>query len=683
MSSPSCEKSTQPRLSTVDGANTGTTPEPKVALLGGVGGKKIKNRVQPQLNDPTMVGIRTGITLPPRGQIPLDEDGLEDPDAFFAAAKWPAPGGSLHNSPTSPGGMNSHGGSPNNAYGKRAEKAREREKREEDKRRRRDELEEEGRKNIGKKPDILNKNAASNADDNEEEDGGGGKPRARFEQTPKQPNWSNRLMHQAMGVPTEDSPTYTVLSKVSTAAPSTQGSIDTIATEKRHALRGKQNAMQLESVAHGDKSPELGGGEGGMSGGGKMASGGGGQDDDFDGPMDPPEEMSQGSSQGGEKRGVDPEERDDVLEPEDEGEDVSAKASGKSAATSTPESLEDNLEEVANSNYNDDFDNDDNEGEGRMQFATQEEDADFGGGNDGGFDDDFDNINKDDDDDDAVSAQASQKSGATSKSDKSAVAKQSPTPEDEEEENEEEEPPKKKKAEKDAKKQSPITPTSVLRTSKKSKKKKQTTNRVNFSTPTGTSQGIPTGNRDYEIVPVSDYKGSHPPGEEPHTPGGSALRRSRRAKFKPLAYWKNEKFLYGPNDERDGLGDAMGDMPVVVAVQHALPTPHKEVKPKEPEKKKKKDKKRKRKGGDDSDSDDESDEEAKDLKIPYDDKALRKKYRIKNGESGSVWSETLETATDIKIVSRIDNRTFSKLPLSATRKERESKVVAYASQAFR
>lgn len=37
---------------------------------------------------------------------------------------------------------------------------------------------------------------------------------------------------------------------------------------------------------------------------------------------------------------------------------------------------------------------------------------------------------------------------------------------------------------------------------------------------------------DYEAVPVSDYKEDYPPGEEPKTPGGSTLRRSRRAKFK-------------------------------------------------------------------------------------------------------------------------------------------------------
>jgi len=618
---------------------------------------------QQQKYDPSTVGKRTGVILPPRGEIPFDANGLEDADAFFAAAQSPLI------PPSSPGGGS--GGSPSgNAYGKRAEKVRERERREEEKRRRREELEEEGRR-----PDILNRNGNDSDDGNDSD--GGGKPRAKpYQRTPKQPHWSNRLLHQAMGVPTEDSPQFTVLSKVSTAAPSTHGSIDTIATESRHGLRGEQSGMQLERLAEAhENSPAAEGGDDDSA------------SENAAGPMDPPEEMSRDGSNGGpgEKRGVDPEERDHYMEPEDAEEDVSAKpsaksaSSAKSAVSSQPDALENSLEEVVESNYNNqDYDNDD-EGDGGMQLATQQDDQfgeeeDFGGGgNDGGFDDD------DLMDNDAVSQQASQKSRgshASSKSDmsrmtKSQMSEQQRPPSEEEEE---EEPPKKKKAKKDkAAKQAPVTPTSVLRT-KKSKKKKQTSNRVNFSTPNGTSTGRPAGNRDYESVPVSNYKDEYPPGEEPRTPGGSTLlRRSGRAKFKPLQYWKNEKLIYEAQNEKGLLGEAMGDMPVVSGVMHALPTPYKEVKRREEQDRKKK-KKRK------ADSDD--DDEDTTVKSPFDDKALRKKHRIHNGESGSVWSETLEKSTDIKIVSRIDNRTFSKLPLSSTRKSRESKVVGFASQSF-
>jgi centromere protein C len=110
---------------------------------------------------------------------------------------------------------------------------------------------------------------------------------------------------------------------------------------------------------------------------------------------------------------------------------------------------------------------------------------------------------------------------------------------------------------------------------------------------------------------------------------------------------------------------------------HALPTPYKEVKREVKEKKTKK-----RKKGDDDDSDDDTTRKSVKESSPFDDKPLRKKVRIKNGESGSAWSETLESSTDMKIVSRLDNRSFSKLPLSTTRKKRESKVVGFASQAF-
>ena len=115
--------------------------------------------------------------------------------------------------------------------------------------RRREELEEEGRRNVGKLPDILNRDEDEDgSEDDFYADDGGGKPRAKsrsssYQPTPKQPGWTNRLMHQAMGVPTKDSPQYTLLSRVSTTAPSTRGSIDTIATKPRHGLRAEQSEL--------------------------------------------------------------------------------------------------------------------------------------------------------------------------------------------------------------------------------------------------------------------------------------------------------------------------------------------------------------------------------------------------------------------------------------------------------
>jgi hypothetical protein len=81
--------------------------------------------------------------------------------------------------------------------------------------------------------------------------------------------------------------------------------------------------------------------------------------------------------------------------------------------------------------------------------------------------------------------------------------------------------------------------------------------------------GYPVGNREMNPVPVSNYKESPEQGK----------RRSRRMHVKPLAYWKNERIVYGPHDEDGELGDEMGCMPVPMSVLTALPTPRKQRKP--------------------------------------------------------------------------------------------------------
>jgi centromere protein C len=453
-----------------------------------------------------------------------------------------------------------------------------------------------------------------------------------------------------MGVPTaggpdyiDNSPTFTVLSKVSTAAPSTRGSSDggskkssSIVAKSRHAMREEQDRVQLERLANrGNASPPLN----------EDDEDYGNDEDDF-GPVDPPEEQSriQAKGSGGAAgRGVDPDEREDVLEPE-------------------PDALEKSLVEVSNLHGNNDYDDDDDFG-GGGNYDAEEEDVHFGtqvgDGDDDAVGGDFHGGNDDDEEDEERRAPSSKKHTSKKEDTKKTKKKQS-----------------KKKDERES--SVDTTPTSVLRTSKKSKKKKQTTsNRVNWSTPTGISRGIPAGNRDYEAVPVSVYR-------EDRDEDSASLRRSNRARFAPLAFWKNEKLIYEAQHEEGILGEAMGDMPVVVAVQKAQPTPYKEVKRTVPEKKKTKSKNKegKRKRGGDSDSEDDDDTNVSSTKKKFDDATLRKKYRIHNGESGKVWSETLESVTETKIVSRIDNRTFSKLPLSASRKKRESKVVGFASQSF-
>ena len=119
-------------------------------------------------------------------------------------------------------------------------------------------------------------------------------------------------------------------------------------------------------------------------------------------------------------------------------------------------------------------------------------------------------------------------------------------------------------------------------------------------------------------------------------------------------------------------------MPVVKDVQRALPTPHKERPKRETKKEEEKPKKQKRKV---EGSDDEG-EEGPRARVPFDPTQLMKKRKIASGEYGTVWSEAMEDTTELKLVSRLDNRSFSKLPLSTLRSKKESKVVGFASQAF-
>ena len=86
-----------------------------------------------------MVGKRTGVQLPPRGALPINDDGFEDPDAFFDAAKSPAPsqfGGNIAGGSARGGGG---GGSSSNKRGgatTTSKQQKEWEVREEEKRRR-------------------------------------------------------------------------------------------------------------------------------------------------------------------------------------------------------------------------------------------------------------------------------------------------------------------------------------------------------------------------------------------------------------------------------------------------------------------------------------------------------------------------------------------------------------------
>jgi centromere protein C len=153
-----------------------------------------------------------------------------------------------------------------------------------------------------------------------------------------------------------------------------------------------------------------------------------------------------------------------------------------------------------------------------------------------------------------------------------------------------------------------------MRTPEVSKKRKA---KVMFSPP-----GYPINNREMNPVPVSDFKESPEHGK----------RRSRRMHVKPLAFWKNERIVYGPHNEKGLLGEMMGSMPVPQNVLTALPTPRKQRKlaPKAA---------RNLKSGIDAQSANH------DVK-PFDATRLKKKYNFLDGEYAQVWDESIETSTD-------------------------------------
>lgn len=176
-------------------------------------------------------------------------------------------------------------------------------------------------------------------------------------------------------------------------------------------------------------------------------------------------------------------------------------------------------------------------------------------------------------------------------------------------------PPPKKKRGRPKKRMSEDTQrTPPIRKSRKRKGKDKTL----FS-----PEGYPVGAREMNPIPVSDYKESPPQG----------VRRSHRAHMKPLAYWKNERPLFGPHDEDGELGEEMGCMPVVKSVLVAGTTPRK----------------RRKAGAFVGDR-------KRLTKVPqvgfvenekeFDSTKLRKKYKIRDDGKCQMWDEELEEATE-------------------------------------
>ncbi|VEU37007.1 unnamed protein product [Pseudo-nitzschia multistriata] len=193
--------------------------------------------------------------------------------------------------------------------------------------------------------------------------------------------------------------------------------------------------------------------------------------------------------------------------------------------------------------------------------------------------------------------------------------------------------------------------------SKRPKKKKKRS--VVFS-----PKGIPIANRDYESVPIGALVEASPDENGP--------RRSRRARVKPLQFWRGEKLEYGAHNERGYIGKAFGDMPVVTGIKKALPTPYKKRKPV-------KTSNVSRKG---SKKNDVTDTRGSVADEKFNSKKLRRKYKYHDGEEAYLWDDIADETADQKVVAYASNMQGSDLPISKKRKKEEGNVTGKAAQAF-
>lgn len=135
------------------------------------------------------------------------------------------------------------------------------------------------------------------------------------------------------------------------------------------------------------------------------------------------------------------------------------------------------------------------------------------------------------------------------------------------------------------------------------------------------SQGIPLP-RTFHVIPISDLPSVSSPADN------IALRRSKRAKVKPLDFWKGECIEYGPNEFGDEY-EGVTNMSVPIFVRKAETTPHK---PRNCSMNGSKIKSKKMNSKGKTFTNDE-------VGI-FDDKKLRKKYNYVDNEKAEIWNET-------------------------------------------
>jgi centromere protein C len=175
---------------------------------------------------------------------------------------------------------------------------------------------------------------------------------------------------------------------------------------------------------------------------------------------------------------------------------------------------------------------------------------------------------------------------------------------------------------------------------KKGKKHKNKNKRhVTFS-----PKGIPAGPRSYDFVPIGALVENSPEEDGP--------RRSKRARLKPLEYWRGEKVEFGAHNEEGEIADAFGNMPVVKGIQKALPTPYKKRKQPPTNNSGKKKGGRKSTGSKGGGSVQEEEE--------FDSRKLRRKYKFLDGEKAFLWHDVEDDTEDLSkccVIIMLDNLT--------------------------
>lgn len=171
----------------------------------------------------------------------------------------------------------------------------------------------------------------------------------------------------------------------------------------------------------------------------------------------------------------------------------------------------------------------------------------------------------------------------------------------------------------------------------KKKKKKKAKKSLKKRAVTFSPKGIPIANRDYNTIPLAELI------EE--SPQDKSVRRSKRARVKPLQFWRNEKAEYGAHEESGILGEAMGNMPVVKNIVKAQPTPYR--KKKQPTANKKR---RKAKSTDSV--------ETVEVDEPFDTSRLRRKYKVVDGEIAHIWDDGADDSADLSTFDIVALRYF-------------------------